>query len=95
MDPVIRRQVGNVLREAVIGRTFDDADVAATLMVQLTDGLELTAMQQVAVCDRLAAMASLTRVLVRTLTPDPYRSQLPRLIDHATDAMAIKDTEGR
>lgn len=88
-DPVeaaIRRHAGNLL----IGRAIGDGTLAEDATLALTDGLGLTPTQRAAVADRLIYLSSVSSVVVRALTPDRFQSELPRLIDHATDQLVAR-----
>lgn len=95
MDPVIRRKVGNLFLLAVVSSDWSDTE-AGELAAELTEGLGLTAYQQVAVADRLVGMGSLARLLIRAMAMGQPRleAELPRLIDRATDRLAMLDTGG-
>lgn len=88
MDSALRRQAGNLL----LGAIADDDQRYHDAIRILLDGLGLTAMQYVAVSDRLIATAGISRVLIRGLVPSDSHYQLARMIDMATDALAARDT---
>lgn len=87
MPPEVRHAAGELLTGAV---TDDDRRYLRGIL-GLLEGLDLTRTQAAAVSDRLVAVTTLANILVRGLVPQGARSELPKMIQFATDNMTAWD----
>ena len=94
MDPAVRRRAGNAVREVILAHGPLDAAHGARAVVELTADLDLSPHAQVELADRLSALLSIVRVVVRTVTPEQHLPKLGLIIDAVTDRLVMADTEG-
>jgi len=86
-DPKVRHAAGELLAGAVLS---DDRRYLAGIL-GLVEDLDLTATQTIAVSDRLQAVVTLARILIRGLSPPEVQDVLGKIIQRAADNVAAWD----
>jgi hypothetical protein len=90
----ITAEVRRGVQQLLTGAVDDDDALYLKGLRTLLDGLELDPAQRVAVSDRLMALASTSRVLIRGLCPPSATFDLAKMIDLTTEQLARRVGSG-